>query len=93
MSRLNRTTLESAARKTDGAFFSATPGSFEMNRVVSILNKMEKEEFGEEWLDRYEDRFEYPLIFAILLICLELSLTDRVFQRKRKRRNSKKRIS
>ena len=91
MSRLNRTTLESVARKTDGAFFSAMPGSFEMNRVVGILNKMEKEEFGEEWLDRYEERFEYPLIFAILLICLELSLTDRSFLRKR--RNSKKRIS
>ncbi len=84
MSKLDRSTLESIAQKTGGAFFSATPGSFEMNRVVSIINKMEKEEFGEEWLERYEDRFEYPLILAILLLCLELFLTDRVFLRKKK---------
>jgi len=91
MSRLNRATLESITRKTGGAFFSATPGSFEMSRVIGILNKMEKEEFGEEWLERYEERFEYPLIFSILLLCLELSLTDRAFRKKK--RNSAKRIS
>lgn len=86
MSKLDRTTLKSIAQKTGGTFFNVTPGNFEMNRLIGILNKMEKEEFGEEWLERYEDRYEYPLILVILMLCLELSLTDRVFRSKRRKR-------
>ncbi len=86
MSKLDRSTLKSIAQKTGGTFFNATGGYFEMSRLIGILNKMEKEEFGEEWLERYEDRYEYSLILAILMLCVELSLTDRVFRSKRRKR-------
>ncbi len=85
MSRLNRGILETIAMKTGGAYFGATGGSFKMSRIIYILGKMEKEEFGEEWLERYEERFEYPLVFAIFLLALELSLTDKVFTFKRRK--------
>jgi Ca-activated chloride channel family protein len=84
MSRLNRGILETIAMKTGGAYFGATPGSFEMGRIIHLLGKMEKEEFGEEWLERFEERFEYPLMLAIILLTIELSLTDRVLQWRRK---------
>lgn len=84
MSKLNRGILETVAMKTGGAYFGATPGSFEMGRIITILDKMEKEEFGEEWLERFEERFEYPLALAILLLGIELSLTDRVVRSKRR---------
>jgi Ca-activated chloride channel family protein len=86
MSRLNRGILETIAMKTGGAYFGATPGSFEMGRILRLLGKMEKEEFGEEWLERFEERFEYPLMLAIIFLMVELSLTDRVLQWKRKER-------
>ena len=85
MSRLNREMLEAIALKTGGAYFGATPGSFEMSRIMHILGRMEKEEFGEEWLERFEERFEYPLAFALFLLALELSLTDRCFRFQRRR--------
>lgn len=88
MSRLDRETLETIAMKTGGAYFGATAGSFEMTRIIRILGKMEKEEFGEEWLERFEERFEYPLMCAILLLSLELSLTDRIFRLRRGKRVS-----
>jgi len=78
MSRLDAAILESIAQKTGGAFFTATSSGFEIGKVSRILDKMEKEEFGEEWLERYEERFEYPLLFSIILLLLELLLTDRV---------------
>jgi Ca-activated chloride channel family protein len=85
MSRLNREILEAIALKTGGAYFGATPGSFEMSRIMHMLGRMEKEEFGEEWLERFEERFEYPLAFAIFLLAIELSLTDRIFGFARRR--------
>jgi Ca-activated chloride channel family protein len=87
MSKLNREVLESIAQKTGGAYFSATYVRFDMGKVVRILERMEKEEFGEEWLERFEDRFAYPLMCAIILLCLELTLTDRVFRFRERRRN------
>lgn len=85
MSRLNRGLLESIAMKTGGAYFGATPGSFEMGRIIQILGKMQKEEFGEEWLERFEERFEYPLMLAIVLLVVEVSLTDRVSRLRRRK--------
>ena len=84
MSKLESSTLESIASKTGGAFFTATSANFEISRVIRILNKMEKEEFGEEWLDRYEERFEYPLTLAIVLLLLEFYLTDNVLRVKKR---------
>lgn len=78
MSRMDRSLLESIANGTGGNFFNARSGRFEMKRVIDILDKMEKEEFGEEWLERYEERFEYPLVLAVFLLLMELFLTDRV---------------
>ncbi len=86
MSKLDRKMLEALAMKTGGAYFGARPGSFEMARIIHILGKMEKEEFGEEWLERFEERFEYPLMFAIVLLAIELGLTDRVFHAQERRR-------
>lgn len=84
MSRMDRSLLESIANRTGGSFFNAPSGGFEMKRVINILSKMEKEEFGEEWLERYEERYEYPLILAIFLLLLGLFLTDRVTRDERK---------
>ncbi len=89
MSRLNTAILESIAQKTGGAFFTATSSGFEIEKVGKILDRMEKQEFGEEWLERYEERLEYPLLLCIILLLFEFSLTDRVSIRNRLIRKSK----
>jgi len=87
MSKLDSEILQTIAQKTGGGFFTASSSYFQMNKVISILNKMQKEEFGEEWLERYEERYEYPLLLAIVLLLTELLLTDRIFLRRKSKAN------
>ena len=75
------TTLEDAllreiAQLTGGNYYQATPGEAEMNRLSAELAAIEKREIEERQFTRYEDRFQYFLVFALLFLVWEFLLPE-----------------
>ena len=71
-SRLDEETLQKIATTTSGAFVHASSGDFGLDTVYNdFIGKMEKRELQSTMERRYEERFQIPLLLALLLIALE----------------------
>jgi len=77
-SRLDEETLQKIATTTGGAFVHATSGDFGLDTVYDdFIGKMEKRELTSTMERRYEERFQLPLLLALVLIALEPLIGDR----------------
>jgi hypothetical protein len=66
------------ATTTGGAFVHATSGDFGLDTVYDdFIGKMEKRELTSTMERRYEERFQIPLLLALLLVALEPLIGDR----------------
>ncbi len=77
MTRLDETTLQKIALITDGKYYHATAGEFELDKIYDEIDKMEKRELSNRIFMQYEDRFQYFLGFAFILLCIEFIIGDR----------------
>ena len=77
MSRLDEATLQKIALITDGKYYHATPREFELDKIYSEINNMEKKELSSRLFTQYEDRFQYFLAVALILLCIEFIIGDR----------------
>lgn len=75
--QLDINTLQKLALRTQGAFYHATPGAFELQKVLDKINEMEKRELEAERFIQYEERFQIPLIIALILFVIESLLSER----------------
>ncbi len=82
MTRMDPELLEKIALTTDGKFYHAEQGHFELQDVLKQINARKKRELDSERFTRYEERFQYPLAMAVLLLVAEMLISDR---RRRKR--------
>jgi Ca-activated chloride channel homolog len=80
--RLDEDLMRKIATATDGKYYHAEPGRFELEDVLKEINKMEKRELESERFSQYEDRFQIPLGIALVLLLAEMLISDR---RKRKK--------
>jgi Ca-activated chloride channel homolog len=77
-SRLDEDTLQKIATTTGGAYVHATSGDFGLDTVYNeFIGKMEKRELKSTMERRYEERFQWPLLAALLLVALEPLIGDR----------------
>ena len=77
VSKLDEVTLQKIALNTGGKYYNASPGEMELDKVYDDISKMEKKELEGKLLMQYEDRFQYPLALAILLIIGEFFLSEK----------------
>lgn len=77
MTRLDEETLKKIALITDGRYYHATAGGFELDKIYDEISKMEKKELSSRLFTQYEDRFQYFLGIAILLLCIEFIIGDK----------------
>ncbi|MBU4312433.1 MAG: VWA domain-containing protein [Candidatus Omnitrophica bacterium] len=77
MSRLDDETLQRIAFITDGKYYNATPGEFELDSIYDEIQGMEKKELSSRLFMQYEERFQYFLGIALALLCIELVIGDR----------------
>lgn len=78
MSRLDESGLREIAFETGGAFYHATPEAFELDEIYEdIERKREEKEFSARMTTRYEDRYQWFLAPALLLLIVEALMTDR----------------
>ena len=77
-SHLDEDTLQKIATTTSGAYVHATSGDFGLDAVYNdFIGKMEKRELKSTMERRYEERFQFPLLLALILIALEPLVGDR----------------
>lgn len=77
ITKADEMTLQKIALTTGGKYYHATAGEMELDKVYDDISKMEKKELEGKLLMQYEDRFQYPLIFAIFLIVFEFFISEK----------------
>lgn len=77
VSRLDQETLQRVALATGGKYYHATAGELELDRIFDEISEMERKELEGTLVTRYDDRFQWPLLFAIVLIVGEFFMSER----------------
>lgn len=77
MTRLDEDILQKVALITNGKYYHATAGEFELDKIYDEISKMEKKELSNRLFTQYEDRFQYFLGIALILLCVEFIIGDR----------------
>jgi Ca-activated chloride channel homolog len=76
LSRLDAETLQSIATAAGGTYTQAVSGRDNLATVFEQIERMEKKEFGTRQFTNFEDRFQWPLALALLLLIGELFLSE-----------------
>ncbi len=77
MSRLDEETLQKMSLATGGKYYHATAGEIELEKIFEEISRMEKKELEGTLVTRYDDRYQWPLLLAILLIAGEFFVPER----------------
>lgn len=78
-SRLDETPLKKIALITGGSYVRSSSREFGLDLIYrEKLAKMEKREFAGRMVKHYEERFQIPLLLALLALLLEPLINDRI---------------
>jgi Ca-activated chloride channel family protein len=77
LSKLDETMLQQIASATGGSYRRATSGGDEVGEIFNELSKIEKSELGTVQISGFEDRYQYPLFLGILLLMIDVVLSER----------------
>ncbi len=69
--------LEELARTAGGKYWNSTTGESEVQELLQELGTLSRGELGEKKYQVYEERFQFPLMIAVILLFLEISLPAR----------------
>ncbi|MEE8526275.1 MAG: VWA domain-containing protein, partial [Thermoanaerobaculia bacterium] len=75
VSRLMEDNLEKLSRETGGIYLRASSAGVELGRLTSAIDAMEKRSYGAEVVNTLEERFQWPLMLAILALSLQLLIS------------------
>lgn len=75
-SRLDEQTLQEVAQVSEGAYFRSTLGGGEVGQIRDYLSQMDQREFGASRFTRYEERFQFCLLPALLCFLAEAFLPE-----------------
>ena len=82
LTRLDEVTLQKIALATGGKYYHASAGEMELDRIFDEIASLEKKELEGTLVTRYDDRFQWPLLLAMLFIVGEFFLPERKKPRK-----------
>ena len=77
VTKLNETMLQQIAASGEGTYVRANNSRTGLNALMDELEGMEREEFGSKMFTSYEDRFQYFVAVALLLLIIEVLLPSR----------------
>lgn len=77
ISRLDEQTLQKVSLATGGKYYNASAGEMELDRIFDDIGKMEKKELEGTLVTKYDDRYQWPLLFALFLIIGEFFMPER----------------
>ena len=79
---LEESTLQEIASITGARYFYASPGEFQLQKVLSEIQNMEKRDTSSDQVENYQDRYQIFLAIAALLFLMEALLSERGKKRK-----------
>ncbi len=85
VTQLDEAILQKIALATGGKYYHASAGELELDKIFTQIEGMEKKELEGSLVTRYDDRFQWPLLLAIVLVVGEFFLPER--RKVRKERN------
>ncbi len=77
VTKLNETMLQQIAASGEGTYVRANNSRTGLNVLMDELEGMQREEFGSKMFTSYEDRFQYFVAVALLLLLIEVLLPSR----------------
>jgi Ca-activated chloride channel family protein len=77
ISRLDERALARIAEHTGGKYFRATTSESELDELYDDVSRMEKKELESRLFQNFEDRFQYPLFLAVILLTAEVWLSEK----------------
>lgn len=77
VSKLNEDMCKEISRAGEGVYVRASNANSGFNIVMDQVNKMEKKTFESKSFKNYEDRFQFFLGFALLMLVLEFFISNR----------------
>lgn len=80
--RLEDGTLQEIASVTGGLYFYASPGEFQLQKVLTEIASLEKKEQASDRMENYQDRYQIFLGLAAFLFLLEALISERGRRRK-----------
>ena len=76
LSKMNEAMLSEVASAGSGSYTRATNSDVGLGELLSRISKMEKKEFGKKMFTDFEDRFQYFLAIAVLLLLIDLIVPE-----------------
>ncbi len=77
ITRLDEVLLERIADTTKGKYIRAGVRQDELNTIFKQIEGMEKKQIAAKMYTEFEDRFQYPLFAALILLLIEFFLSER----------------
>lgn len=74
MSTARPENMASIARKGQGSAFYGTPDGSFIKNLLEDLSKLERGEFDSELKKTYDERFQIPLMIAVIIAIIELAI-------------------
>ena len=75
--RLEDGTLQEIASVTGGLYFYASPGEFQLQKVLTEIASLEKKDPASDRMENYQDRYQIFLGLAALLFLIEALVSER----------------
>jgi len=76
-SRMNEVLLRKIAEITGGAYYRCSGRGGELEKLYDVISGMEKREISSKQFSKLEDRFQYFLLPAVILLIIESFLPER----------------
>jgi len=77
MTKLDETLLQRIASIGNGMYVRATNSETGLTKIFDDINKIQKSEIEEKQFSDYEDRFQYFVALALILLILDLFVFER----------------
>ncbi len=77
MTHLNEEMLSDIAHAGNGVYVRASNAGSGLSDITSLIEGLEKEEFGEAVFSAYESRYMYPLVAGLLCLLAEVLFYER----------------
>ena len=75
--RLDEETLKRVALTTEGDYYRSSLGGGEIGAIIENIAQMDQREFGAFRFAQYEERYQIPLLLALLCFSVEAGLAER----------------
>ncbi len=77
LTKLDENSLQEIASIGKGQYFRATNAQDELDAIYKDINTLEKREFGAKQFTEFDDKFQYFLVVALVLLLIEVILSDK----------------